>query len=211
MVKFSELTLAEYMSLLAAGTPIPGGGGAAALAGALGAALASMTANFTVGREKFAENEDEARELLQIMDSARVRLLCLVDEDARAFSKLIESYKLPKTCVEEVATRAEAIRHAAKESAEVPMEVSRLMVDVLGAASKLLTIGNPSVLSDAACSVLFARAAMRCAVYNVRINLELTKDPVYIRERYDELKLLEDDADRYEKEAMGVADKLLGK
>lgn len=211
MVKFSELTLKEYMSQLAAGTPIPGGGGAAALAGALGAALASMTANFTVGREKFAADEEEAQELLGVMDSARAKLLSLIDEDAQAFSKLIEGYKMPKVTPEETAARVRVIRSAAKESAEVPMEVSRLMVDVLGAAAKLVTIGNPNVLSDAACSVLFARAAMRCAVYNVRINLELTKDPVYIREMEEELRLLQHDAIRYEKSAMGVVDKLLGK
>lgn len=210
MAKYAEMTVKEYMTELAAGTPIPGGGGAAAMSGALGAALASMTANMTIGREKYAANEPELKELLALMERARVRLLDLVDEDAIAFNKLITGFKMPKKTEAEIEARKKVIRSAAKESAEVPLNVSRLMVEILGVAARLVVIGNPNVITDAACSVLFARAAMRCAAYNVKINLPLTKDPAYIKAAEDELRILRRDAIRFEHQAMDVVEKVLG-
>ena len=145
------------------------------MAGALAAALASMVANLTIGKEKFAECEPEVKELLKQAEAERVRLLTLVDEDAAVFNSFMSCYKLPKTTDEEKAARTAAIRAAAKQAATVPLKYCPQLLCCTEAGRQLVVSGNPGVITDAACSGLLARAALRCAEYNVRINLGLTR------------------------------------
>ena len=209
MSNLTDLKSTEFLTALASSAPAPGGGGGAAMAGALAAALASMVANLTIGKEKFAQQEPEVKALLEEAEEVRQRLLGLVEDDAAVFNSFMSCYKLPKATEEEKAARAAAIRSAAKEAAEVPLAIARASYKVLTLAERLVRIGNPGVITDGACSALLARAALRCAEYNVRINLGLTKDEAYNQSVQEELNNLLKTAEELELEALAVTDRVL--
>ena len=210
MGKLTDLTSKDFLTALASSAPTPGGGGGAAMAGALAAALASMVANLTIGKEKFAAQECEVKALLQEAEQVRQDLLALVEDDAAVFNSFMACYKLPKTTDAEKAARTAAIRKAAKQAAEVPLAIARASFKVLQLAHRLVIIGNPGVITDGACSALLARAALRCAEYNVRINLGLTKDEAYNEQVAAELNKLLKTAEELEEEALAVTDRVLG-
>ena len=208
-MRLTELSSKEFLKELASAAPAPGGGGGAAMAGALAAALSSMVCNLTLGKEKFAAQEAQVKELLQQAEAARERLLELVADDATVFNNFMSCYKLPKATDAEKAERTAAIRAAAKQAAEVPLAIARISYDVLKLAAKLVVCGNPGVITDGACSGLLARAALRCAEYNVRINLGLTKDEVWNAEVQAELNAMLAEAEKLEAELLAVTDKAL--
>lgn len=209
MNKLGDLSCKEFLTELASAAPAPGGGGGAAMAGALAAALASMVANLTIGKEKFADREPEVKELLKQAEAERVRLLTLVDEDAAVFNSFMSCYKLPKDTYEEKAARTAAIRAAAKQAATVPLNIARSSFAVLKLADRLVVSGNPGVITDGACSGLLARVALRCAEYNVRINMGLTKDEEWNAQAAAELKQLLAEAEALETRLLAVTDKAL--
>ena len=209
MGKLTDLTSKDFLTALASSAPAPGGGGGAAMAGALAAALASMVANLTIGKEKFAAQECEVKALLQEAEQVRQDLLALVEDDAAVFNSFMACYKLPKTTDAEKAARTAAIREAAKQAAEVPLAIARASYKVLQLAHRLVIIGNPGVITDGACSALLARAALRCAEYNVRINLGLTKDEAYNEQVAAELEKLLKTAEELEEQALAATDKAL--
>ena len=209
MSKLTDLTSKDFLTALASSAPTPGGGGGAAMAGALAAALASMVANLTIGKEKFAAQECEVKALLQEAEQVRQDLLALVEDDAAVFNSFMACYKLPKTTDAEKAARTAAIRKAAKQAAEVPLAIAKASYKVLQLAHRLVIIGNPGVITDGACSALLARAALRCAEYNVRINLGLTKDEAYNEQVAAELNKLLKTAEELEEQALAATDKAL--
>ena len=210
MSKLTDLTSKDFLTALASSAPTPGGGGGAAMAGAMAAALASMVANLTIGKEKFAAQECEVKALLQEAEQVRQDLLALVEDDAAVFNSFMACYKLPKTTDAEKAARTAAIRKAAKQAAEVPLAIAKASYKVLQLAHRLVIIGNPGVITDGACSALLARAALRCAEYNVRINLGLTKDEAYNEQVAAELNKLLKTAEELEEQALAATDKALG-
>ena len=209
MSKLTDLTSKDFLTALASSAPAPGGGGGAAMAGALAAALASMVCDLTIGKEKFAAQECEVKALLQEAEQVRQDLLALVEDDAAVFNSFMACYKLPKTTDAEKAARTAAIRKAAKQAAEVPLAIARASYKVLQLAHRLVIIGNPGVITDGACSALLARAALRCAEYNVRINLGLTKDETYNEQVAAELNKLLKTAEELEEQALAATDKAL--
>ena len=209
MSTLTDLKSKDFLTALASSAPAPGGGGGAAMAGALAAALASMVCNLTIGKEKFAAQECEVKALLQEAEQVRQDLLALVEDDAAVFNSFMACYKLPKTTDAEKAARTAAIRKAAKQAAEVPMAIARASYKVLQLAHRLVIIGNPGVITDGACSALLARAALRCAEYNVRINLGLTKDEAYNEQVAAELNKLLKTAEELEEQALAATDKAL--
>ena len=210
MSKLTDLTSKDFLTALASSAPAPGGGGGAAMAGALAAALASMVCNLTIGKEKFAAQECEVKALLQEAEQVRQDLLALVEDDAAVFNSFMACYKLPNTTDAEKAARTAAIRKAAKQAAEVPLAIAKASYKVLQLAHRLVIIGNPGVITDGACSALLARAALRCAEYNVRINLGLTKDEAYNEQVAAELNKLLKTAEELEEQALAATDKALG-
>lgn len=209
MANLTDLTSKEFLTELASAAPAPGGGGGAAMAGALAAALSSMVCNLTLGKEKFAAQEAEVQSVLTKADHARERLLELVQEDAAVFNSFMSCYKLPKATDEEKAARTAAIRAAAKKAAEVPLAIARESFAVLELADDLVVCGNPVVITDGACSGLLARAALRCAEYNVRINLGLTKDAEWNAQVQAELEAMLTQAEALEAKLLAVTDKAL--
>jgi len=176
---YLDQPLKRYGEALASGQPTPGGGSAAALVGALGAALNSMVANFTVGREKFAAVEDEVKRALAESEELRAQLERLTVADTQAYGRVAEAQKMPRGTEEEKAARKDAMQEALKAAAEVPLSVVRAGHRTLVLASELVEKGNPNLITDVGVAAKFALAAMECAALNVEINLAYIKDDIY--------------------------------
>ncbi|HEX9705092.1 MAG TPA: glutamate formimidoyltransferase [Gemmatimonadales bacterium] len=160
-------TLDGWIDELASGAPVPGGGSAAALAGALAAGLVGMVARLTVGRKAYAAVEARARDILAEADKVRGELRLLVDEDAAAYAKVSEAYKVPK----EDPKRATKTDAALLVAARTPLEVARRAARLITLARELADAGNKNARSDAAVAGLLARAALGGALENVRVNM----------------------------------------
>lgn len=176
------LTVAEYADRLASDAPAPGGGSAAALVGALGAALGEMVANFTVGKEKYADVEEDVVEVLDRLTTLRGELLDLADRDAHAYSKVGEAYGMPSETEADKQQRAEAIQEALRAAADVPADVVRCCRDIVRELPVLVEKGNPNLVSDAGVAAKLATAAAECAWLNVEINISYMKDEAAIEE-----------------------------
>ncbi|HZQ99424.1 MAG TPA: cyclodeaminase/cyclohydrolase family protein [Chloroflexota bacterium] len=172
----------DFAAALASGEPVPGGGGGAALAGALGAALAAMVCNFTVGRKRYQAVEPEMRALLSRADAIRAELLDLVDADAEAYGKVVEGQALPKDTPEQVAERDRRIQAALAESVRVPLRVAVLAADAVALCEPIAERGNQRLISDAGVAALLADAALRSAALNVRVNLRDLRDEKLVSE-----------------------------
>jgi formiminotetrahydrofolate cyclodeaminase len=179
--------LHAYLDALASGEPTPGGGSAAALVGALGAALNSMVANFTVGREKFAAVEAEVRALLAECEALRAELQQLAQADTEAYGQYAAASKLPRTTDQQKAARTEAMQKALKAAAEVPRAAAVACHRVLQIAEALVDKGNPNLITDVGVAARFAAAALDCAALNLEINLIHIKDEEYVAARRKEM------------------------
>ena len=210
MNDLTKLSCQEFLEKLASNAPTPGGGGGAAMAGALAVALTSMVGNLTVGKEKFAQHEVEVQELLAKAEALRLELLNLVNADAEVFNSFMTCYRLPKATEEEKQARNQAIQNAAKEAAEVPLKIAESCLEVMKLAERIAIIGNPGAITDAAVSSIMARAALRSAVYNVVVNLKLIKDEAYNQAMYATIEAMQKEAEVLEKATLITADVVLG-
>jgi len=178
-----NLTLGEVLERLGSSDPAPGGGAAAAVVGALGAALVQMTANLTIGRPKLADVEDRARAIETRARGLRQRLAELGDADTRAFEQVSAAYKLSRHDDAHKAARSAAIQSALQVAASVPLETARICSDVLDVAEAAATILNAAVISDVLVGAVLAQAALESAALNVEINLAAMTEPSTV-ERY---------------------------
>lgn len=170
MTTFAHMSLADFVKQAASDAPTPGGGGVAALAGALGAAMASMAANFTVGKPKFAEHDALMRETLTALTPLIDTLRQAVDDDATAFSGISEAYKLPRNDDVEKKLRQEAITAALSASMRVPLRVAVECARAAELLPRLAETGNPNLLSDVEVAGIMLEAAARAAQVNILIN-----------------------------------------
>lgn len=171
-----DKTVNDFITELASDSAAPGGGSAAALAGCLGAALTAMVCSLSLDETKFGCALPEIRAVRSQADELLNRLTRAVDEDAKAFNAVMDSYKLPRGTEEEKQARAAAIQQAMKNAALLPLGVAADCLAALKLAARILPIGNPNAASDAAVSGLMAYAALQGALYNVKINLGFIKD-----------------------------------
>ncbi len=171
-----DLTVRDFLEVLGSAQPTPGGGAAAALAGAMGAALVEMTANLTVGRPKFERVEADARAILAEAASLRHRLMEHVDADARAYDQVMAAYRRPKATEDEKASRSSAIQAALAAAAEEPLAAARDCAAILPLAERAAPILNPQVVSDVRVGALLAHAGLEGAAENVEINLGMMTD-----------------------------------
>ena len=179
-------TLDGWLEELASSAPVPGGGSAAALAGAVAGALVAMVARLTVGRKAFAAAEARAREILAEAEALRAQLRRLVDEDAAAYAKVSEAYKIPKS----TAGRSRTIDAALVGAAETPLAMARGAMRLITLASDIGEIGNPNARSDARVAESLARAALAGAIENVRINVASLSEPALGRALLEEAEEL---------------------
>lgn len=165
-----------FLDELAAGTAAPGGGSAAAYAGAMGAALVAMVARLTLGKKKYAQVENEIESILQEVEELRARLIQAVQDDIIAFEAVMAAYKLPKDTPELMSDRQKAIESATLHAAKIPLEVAQTSHRVFQLALRVISIGNLNAISDGASGAAMAGASIASAGYNVRINVASLND-----------------------------------
>lgn len=170
--KLVEKSCRDFTAALSSKAPVPGGGGAAALVGALGAALCSMAGNFTVGRKKYAAVEGDVREVLKRAEALRARLLELVDRDAETFEPLSRAYGLPR----EDPAREATLEAASKAACQAPLEMMRAVCDIVELLEVLLEKGSAALVSDVGCGALCCAAALEGAAMNVFVNTRELRD-----------------------------------
>lgn len=195
---------ASFIEELAAPTPTPGGGSAAAYAGAMGAALVAMVAGVTIGKKKYAEVEAEMQAIRVVAENLRKELTQAVDDDASSFEVLMATFKLPKETDEQKEARQSAIIKATLNAAHVPLHVAEDAVKVMELAIKCAIHGLQSAMSDAMSGFAMSRAALTAAGYNVRININSLEDKSVGERMLAELADLESRAATLEAEIRSV-------
>jgi formiminotetrahydrofolate cyclodeaminase len=163
--------LSSFLDELASGEPTPGGGSAAALASALGAALAAMVANLTLGRKRYVDVDTQMQAVLHEAETLRAQLTALVADDAQAYERVRAAYRLPKESADDLAARNAAIQSAMQGASLTPLETMRACIAVLRLAEQATTLGNINAATDGAVGALLAQAGLRGAALNVRVNL----------------------------------------
>jgi glutamate formiminotransferase/formiminotetrahydrofolate cyclodeaminase len=174
------LTIQEFANELSMDSPAPGGGSVAALCGALSAALSAMVANLTVGKKGYEEVREEMVATAVRAQALKGGLLEAVDRDTRAFNKVMEAFRLPKTTPEQSGEKERAVEEANKEATLVPLEVLEKAVEAVALARVAAAKGNKNSVSDAGVAGLAGQAAGEGAYYNVLINLAGIKDSKFV-------------------------------
>ena len=169
-IMLKDLTVTSFMSTLASNSPVPGGGSAAALSGAVAAGLIAMVASLTIDRKGHEEVWEEMKAVKSSMEKVAEEFLTLMDEDADSYAAVISCFKLPKDSEEEKACRKEAIRKATIKAAEVPLGIAEKAEALFASAEFVIKCGNKNAVSDGAVAAMNARTCVLAALYNVRIN-----------------------------------------
>ena len=178
-----QKTIEGFLEVLSSKEPVPGGGGASALAGALGNALGQMVANLTIGKKKYADVEAEIKELLGRMQKLQAAFVTLADRDAQVFAPLAQCYSLPSATPEEKAYKEKVMEERLLDASFVPLEIMEHAVAMLGILEILGDKGSRLAVSDVGVGVQFIRASLLGAVMNVYINTKSMKN----REKAEEL------------------------
>jgi methenyltetrahydrofolate cyclohydrolase len=188
----TQSSIDEFLERLASGDPTPGGGSAAAIMGAMGAALVSMVCSVSIGKKGYEAVESEMRAVRARSETLRLRLAAMVAEDVAAFDCLMSAYKLPKVSEDDKVRRADAIQSSLRRATEVPLDCARVCAEVIGLARRAGEQGYRGVISDAGVGVLAASSAARSAALNVFINAPALKDRDFAQAAVSDLeKLLE--------------------
>jgi formiminotetrahydrofolate cyclodeaminase len=199
----SSESISEYLARLASREPTPGGGAAAALHAAQGAALVAMVARYTTGL-KYEQHAELVQRIISAADGLIVEALRLADADEHAFQGVIDSYKLPSGTEDLKAARTASIQDALILAAQTPAQLIKLAGAVVDLATELLEVANPNVISDIAAAADAARAAASTARVNIDINVVAVKDAA-ARSR------LADQTDGLEEKVILAADSLVGR
>ena len=174
------MSVETFLEELASAAPAPGGGSAAAMAGATGAALVAMVARLTIGRKNYQDVTAEFEAILPRADALRAELLKLIDEDADSYARVMDAYQLPKNTDAEKETRTAAIQNALKGATEIPLRVAQNCAQVLEMSEFACARGNKNAASDAGAGALMAEAGLRAALLNVEINLGSIQDAAFV-------------------------------
>lgn len=183
---FIDKTVREYIANVASGDPTPGGGSVAALVGSLGGALTSMVNNLTVGKKAFEELSEEVK--IQILNNAKEieklteALGKIVDEDTKAFDKVMVAFKLPRETDADKAARTQAIQDGYRVALEVPLRAAEKCLKLLKLQDIFAKYGNVNAITDVGVGTLLAYSGLEGALFNVTINLASIKDEEYKQE-----------------------------
>ena len=185
-----DQSIQQFLDGLASQSPTPGGGGAAAVMGAMGAALVSMVCNLTLGKTQYAAVEEEMKAALEQAENLRARLTDMIRADAEVFDQVMAAYGLPKGTDEERQARAEAIQAALKIATEVPLACAKACSEVVELSRVVAEKGNKNVVSDAGVAVLAGHAGLKSAALNVYVNVGAIKDEGFVHTRISELNAI---------------------
>ena len=177
-----EQSCTSWLADLASSKPAPGGGGAAALVGAVGVSLGAMVGSLTIGKKKYADVEEEMKALVERSKELSLKLQSMVKADAEAFLPLSDAYRMPSGTDGEKAAKAQANQMALTGATEVPLNILILCAEAMELMVEFQKKGSRLALSDAGCGAAMCKAAMESAKLNVYINLKLMKDEEKVRQ-----------------------------
>ncbi len=203
-MSMTEKSCSDFLEVLASKAPVPGGGGAAAMGGAIGMALSNMVGNLTLGKKKYADVQDEVKELLENGYKVINELKLLVDKDAEVFEPLSKAYGLPKDTPEQIAFKAKTMEECSKVACSVPMEIMRKSYEGIKIHERMGQIGTLIAISDVGCGVAFLKASLISGYLNVIININTIKDENYVAEVSKEMNQLLEDGSRIADETLAL-------
>ena len=207
---YVDQPMRHFLDKLSSKSPEPGGGSAAALVGAEAAALVGMVCYLTLGKEKYADVQDEIEELRAATEGLRADLQRLLQEDTEAFAEASAAYKLPKDTDEQKKAREEKIQTGLKKATEVPFAIGERSLAVASLSLTAAEKGNKGAVSDAGVAVLFAEAAVQAAALNVRINLVSIKDEAYVKDRWARMESMMVEAGMLKERVMNITYQKIG-
>lgn len=175
-MNFAELSVQDFVRELSGKAPVPGGGGASALVGAVGTALGHMVGSLTIGKKKFKYLEPELLQKMQEAECLQTNLLDLIRQDAVSFEPLAAAYGLPKSTEAEAALKAQVLEQALKSACEVPLKIMEACCRAIDLQQFFAERGNPIAVSDAGAGALLCKSALMAASLNVFINTKAMTD-----------------------------------
>jgi glutamate formiminotransferase/formiminotetrahydrofolate cyclodeaminase len=202
----ADLMPHAFLDAVADGTPTPGGGSVAALAGALASALAGMVARLTVGKKKYADVEEAMREIARLSDQLRADLTMAISDDSAAFREVMDAYRRDK----DDPSRPAAIQEALRGAADVPLQTARLSLRVMEQLKVVVEQGNVNAVTDGAVGARMALAAVEGAALNVLVNLQSMDDEAAVKTYRDEITSLRESGRALAAEIASLAEGRLG-
>ena len=199
MIMTAEAQIKDYLELLSSKAPVPGGGGASALAGALGDSLGQMVVHLTLGKKRYAQAEQDMLNYERELKRLQQEFLMLADKDAEVFAPLAECYRLPSSTEEEKAYKEKVMEERLVQASYVPLEIMEKAAEMLGILKELAEKGSVMAVSDVGVAVQFIRTALTGAVMNVYINTKSMK-------QRDEAEKINQKAEKLLEEGMKRAD-----
>ncbi|MAJ90879.1 MAG: methenyltetrahydrofolate cyclohydrolase [Legionellales bacterium] len=187
-----DMTVQTFLDELASKASTPGGGGGAAIIGAIGAALIGMVANFTVGKKGYEDVNEEFITMLKKSEDLRSKLTDAIKDDVDVFNQVMSAYGMPKETDEQKQKRTESIQLALKDATDVPLACAKLCREVIDLCESAAEKGNANVVSDAGVALLAGYAGLRSAALNVYINIGGIKDEAFANDRRQQLESLLD-------------------
>lgn len=175
-MSYNEMTIKDFIDVLSSKEPVPGGGGASALIASVGIALGNMVGSLTVGKKKYADVEDEIKELMAKSAVLMEKFQAQIDEDAKCFAPLAAAYSLPKETDEEKAKRAEVMASALRIASEAPLSIMETVCDAIDIVEEFAAKGSRLAVSDAGVAAIALRSALFGASLNVFINTKAMED-----------------------------------
>ena len=208
--KLVDMDLRAFANETASESPAPGGGSISAYVGALGVSLGTMVANLSSHKRGWDERWEEFSDWAEKGQALKDELLHLVDEDTRAFNKIMDAFGMPKGTDEEKQARKDAIEGASKYAMEIPFRVMQKSFESMEVMKAMAKFGNPNSVSDAGVGALCARTAVRGAFMNVRINASGVEDKDFVNDLLEKGNTLEDKAAAMEQEIVKLVDEKIG-
>lgn len=200
-MKLVDMQITEFMQTLGSDAPAPGGGSAAALSASMGASLVMMVAQLTIGKKKYAEYDEEMKEVLKDATDAQDWLLTAIDKDTEAFNDVSAVFSMPKETDEDKAKRREAMQVALKGAAKSPYSMMEAMLEMLKITDRAIGKSNTNAASDLGVAALSLKSGLQSAWLNVLINLSSIKDEEFVKEYRTEGEVIL-------KEGCALADKI---
>lgn len=193
-----DMTLGHCLALTASSNPTPGGGAIAAMTAASGVALVEMLAHLTIGKQGYEAVESTMQDIVDRLPAMRERFLALADKDAQVFDAFMAALRLPKDSPDQVAYRKDQLQVCYREAAKVPFEIGCLAYSLLKDAEVVIRDGNRNATTDGIIGAINARAAVKAAFLNVKINLSGIKDPAFVKELENQMAAIEGSIDEEE-------------
>ncbi|MDD3889583.1 MAG: cyclodeaminase/cyclohydrolase family protein [Syntrophomonadaceae bacterium] len=206
----ADMTLNAFLEELASNSPAPGGGSAAAVSGALGAALISMVCRLTLGKKGYESVEEEIKTALDKSDELCKTLTSLIDEDITAFNTLMDTLKMPKETPDQKNIRNTMLQNAFRKAAESPLKIASACLETIILAKEIVNKANKNLISDIGVAAQQAYGGLESAIINVKVNLPYIKDKTYQDNMSKQIEILSAQGQNYRDYTCGEMNKQIG-